>query len=302
MVAASAFKRAARMAARSVSRWVRPSGELWIVKNHYDPAVRRGFEAYSAHSQYNLIAAAYLAVAAAAADESIPEGASPADVGGYVAPLPELHKVFANSGGHYVEIDTGADTAYDSTGLMRIHRRGMDNAIGPTGNAPASASALALGIAWPAAKGGWESLAQFGQGKVRAATTVTSAAPDKVEFTVRYELAGAAVTSVSETYTLQPDVLTVASRIDGAADRWKLAFPAFLDDGRDRGAITVAPDGAEVRVGSSAQALTIATEHAQLLGAGRIGQMRGGDYESIEWSGPGKQVTYRVGAPAWRAL
>ncbi len=42
--AAGAFKRAARLALGSVKRWIRPSGELWIVKNHFDPAVRHGFE------------------------------------------------------------------------------------------------------------------------------------------------------------------------------------------------------------------------------------------------------------------
>lgn len=44
----------------------------------------------------------------AVADDSIPESASPADVGGFAIALPEFHKVFANSGGHYVEIEGGA--------------------------------------------------------------------------------------------------------------------------------------------------------------------------------------------------
>ena len=44
-------------------RWHRPSGELWIVKNRMDPAARHGYESYSFHSQYNLLAAAMLAMA-----------------------------------------------------------------------------------------------------------------------------------------------------------------------------------------------------------------------------------------------
>jgi len=300
MLAASAFKRAARLAGKSVSRWMRPSGESWVVKNHFDPAVRRGFEPYTSHSQYNLIAAAYLAIAAATADESIPEGASPADTGGFVVDLPELHKVFANSGGQYVEIDTAADPHYESTGLMRLHRPGMDNALGPGGNVPASTLPFAIGgIAWLDGKRQWESLAQFTQGMVRTATTVKTATPSKVEFSIRYSLTGAAVDGVTQAYTITPDAVTVVSRIEGGtADRWKIAFPAFIDDGRDRGAITADNEGLVVRTGTSAQSLRIvAPAGAQLQRSARIVELRSGDYEAVEWTGAGREVTFRLAAP-----
>jgi hypothetical protein len=301
MAAASAFKRAAHLAARSVRRWVRPSGELWIVKNHFDPAVRRGFEPYSSHSQYNLLAASYLAIAASASDESIPESASPADVGGFAVELPALHKVFANAGGGYLEIDTGADPDYDSTGLMRVHRADMDGAIGPGGNAPAKFLPLAAGgIAWPDGKGGWEWLAQFTQGKVKATVAVMGASPAQVDFSVRYELAGAAITAVTESYSLTPDAVSVTVRVEGgSADRWRLAFPAFVGDGAERAAIGASNEGLIVRTASSAQGLRIvAPEKAQVLRAGRIVAMRNGDYEAIEWSGSGRQVTFRLATPA----
>lgn len=287
MAAASAFKRAARLAGASVRRWVRPSGELWIVKNHFDPAVRRGFEPYSSHSQYNLLAAAYLALAAAAADESIPEGASPADVGGFVVELPELHKVFANSGGHYVEIETGADAAYDGTGVIRVHLRGMDHGLG---RAPT--------VGWPTAKGGWEVLAQFPRDKVRATTKIATAAPDKVEFSVRYDLTGASVGGVTESYTITPDALTVAAAIEGGvADRWMLVFPAFVSDGRDRAAMAATNSGLVVRTAASAQSVHIAAADAQLRRSGRIAELRNGDYEAVEWTGAGREVTYTLAAP-----
>ncbi|MEJ6020816.1 hypothetical protein [Ramlibacter sp. PS4R-6] len=301
MAAASAFKRAARQAARAVARWVRPSGELWVVKNRFDPAVRRGFEPYSSHSQYNLLAAAYLAIAASVADESIPEGPSPADAGGFAIELPALHKVFANAGGHYLEIDTAADIDYDSTGLMRVHRPDMDNAIGPNASAPAKLLPLAAGgIAWPDGKGGWEWLAQFGQGKVKASMSVATATPAKVEFSVRYELTGAAIAAVTESYSLAPDAVTVTVRLEGGtADRWRLAFPAFSGDGRERAGIGAANEGLIVRTASSAQGLRIvAPDKAQALRTGRIVALRNGDYEAIEWGGAGRQVTYRLAAPS----
>lgn len=83
-------------------RWQRPSGELWIVKNRADPADLLGYEAYSSHSQYNLLAMAMLSLAfqRAAPTESVLERAAPADVGGFVVRLPApFNKVIANAAG-----------------------------------------------------------------------------------------------------------------------------------------------------------------------------------------------------------
>ena len=62
---------------QSIARWVRPSGELWIVKNRVDPQRRHGYESYSFHSQYNLLTAAMLALAWLRADETIAEARLP---------------------------------------------------------------------------------------------------------------------------------------------------------------------------------------------------------------------------------
>jgi hypothetical protein len=53
--AACAFKRAARLSLASVRRWVNAAGDLQIVKNHVDPALRWGYEGYSFQAQYNLL-------------------------------------------------------------------------------------------------------------------------------------------------------------------------------------------------------------------------------------------------------
>lgn len=298
MPAARAFKRGAHLAAQSLGRWVRPSGEYWIVKNHFDPALRRGFEDYSSHSQYNLLAAAYLAMAWSAADDGISEGASPADVGGFVIALPEFRKIFANSGGHYVEIEAGADPHYNSTGLLRIHRRGMANDLGPSVNSPIQHFPLAVGIAWPAGDA-WESLAQFPSDKVRTRISVTKAIPERVDFAVEYDLSGAAVRSVTEHYALSPDQLTVTATIDGPVDRWRLRFPAFLTDGKDMGTVDLTGNMIAVRSNGSAQGLAILSPApSRIERTGRIAAMRSGDYEMIEAAGPGRSVAYRLAAPA----
>src|SRR6185437_10133423 len=104
---AGVYERAAHLALASMRRWIRPSGEMQIVKNWFDPAQRFGFEGYSSPSQYNLLPAAMLALAYehSAATEAVQERPAPADVGGYVLEIPSLHKVFASAGGAYVEIE-----------------------------------------------------------------------------------------------------------------------------------------------------------------------------------------------------
>ncbi len=89
--------------------------------------MRHGYESYSFHSQYNLLAAAMLAIAWSLADDRAAEAPCPAEVGGFAFALqPAFHKVFANAAGTYVEIDTGADLHYNPTGILRIHHRAVD--------------------------------------------------------------------------------------------------------------------------------------------------------------------------------
>ncbi|NOZ57171.1 MAG: hypothetical protein GXO73_10350, partial [Calditrichaeota bacterium] len=130
-LAARAFKRGARLGLASLKRWVRPTGEFWIVKNRAEPWKRWGFEGYSYHSQYNLLAASMLAVAHLAADDSIPEGVAPADVGGYVLTLddgrredfeaPGFHKTVARAGKLYVLVEHAGNHRYNPTGVLRLH-------------------------------------------------------------------------------------------------------------------------------------------------------------------------------------
>jgi hypothetical protein len=139
---AGVFRRSARLAVESIARWVRPSGELWIVKNRFDPARRHGYETYSFHSQYNLLAAALLAIASLHVDDSVEERPCPAEVGGFAFALqPAFHKVFANAGGMYVEIDTRADPEFNPTGILRVHHPAVAPQVSVSdGVSPASAN------------------------------------------------------------------------------------------------------------------------------------------------------------------
>ncbi len=267
---AGAFKRAAHLACTSMLRWQRPSGELWIVKNYADPARRHGFEGYSFHSQYNLLAVAMLAIAHERADDSIAERPMPSEIGGYVFDVREqFHKVVACAGGTYVLIDTGADITYDTTGLLRVHRAGVAHSpysgntapgrrYGPTGD-PTNLP-LTPGLAWKNADSDalWRSL---GDARLRvvprpapasaagtppapapppppqvmsAALTVRQETPQRVEFSVRYELQGEGLRPVEEDYIVTTDgTVEVATRLGGDTPpaQSRLVFPALMSDG-----------------------------------------------------------------------
>lgn len=293
--AARACKRAAHLALESTRRWTRPSGELWIVKNRFDPALRHGFEGYSFHSQYNLLAASMLATAWLLADDTIPEGAAPADVGGFVVELPEFHKVIANAGGLYLELDTAADPKFNSTGLIRVHRRGVDSLVGPTDSSPIANGPLAVGVAWPEGER-WQPLAGLGQGQVCASRlTVHDAGPDAVRFSVRYEPGQPNVHGVTELYELTPDQVRVTTTVDGEVDRLRLRYPALAFDGERAARITTDGAAATVRLGRSQSRFVVESPaHVTLRRSGEWIPSRNGFLEAIEGDAPGRRVVFTL--------
>jgi len=265
---AGAFKRAAHLALTSMRRWQRPSGEMWIVKNYADPARRHGFEGYSFHSQYNLLAVAMLAIAYERADDSIAERPIPSQAGSYVFDLREpFHKVVASAGGTYVEIETGADPTYDATGLIRVHRAGV--ALSPyTSNAsplryqgPKEETlkvGITPGIEWKA--GGdtrWRSLAEtrhhlFDNPNKPAlvesdALSNIRESAGQVAFTVRYNLKNMSASAVEEEYTVSSVGIEVVTRLVGTGiEQARLVFPALVSDGARDTRISI--EGARVEI------------------------------------------------------
>ncbi len=294
-VAARAFKRAARLALQSIRRWVRPSGELWIVKNRFDPSVRHGFEGYSFHSQYNLLAASMLATAWLFADDRIPEGVCPADVGGFVVHLPDFHKVIANAGGLYVEIDTAADPNYNSTGLLRVHKAGVEPLIGPSDGAAIRDEPLAVGIAWWEGDR-WQPLAGLGQKQMNPATvTGCEATTQRVVFAVRYPVARPLVQAVTETYELTPERVRVTVEVEGKVDRLLVRFPAFAFDGQRTSQITVQGTVVHVKIDGGEQTFLVESPSGVSLSrTGRWVRCRNGFLEPIEGEVRGQRVVYTL--------
>jgi len=237
---ASMMKRGARLSLQSLQRWQNPTGELQIVKNHFDPSLRWGYESYSYQSQYNLLPASMLSMSIFYMNESIPEAAAPADVGGFVFYLPEFHKIFANANGLYIELETAADTHYDSTGLTRFHIRNnytnISALLGPTAASEINSGGLALGPFWQRAGKNIRSLANSSEADVSNITLTYPPSNDNyhLNFIVNYTLANDSVV-VNENYTLNGTSLAVTTRVIDTSNTgftlYGIRFPAFLYDG-----------------------------------------------------------------------
>jgi hypothetical protein len=212
---------------------------LWIVKNFADPTNRHGYEGYSFHSQYNLLAMAMLAVAHERADDSIREMPVPSEFGQYVVDLRQpFHKVVAAAAGQYIVVDTAADWNFNATGLQRIHDRDVelsplsDSSAGNRTYGPANAPKLAIspGIQWknfPADT--WHSLAND---TVLKCDLESSTAPGLTRVTLRYQLKSA-LASIEQQWRIDAagvECLETLSPINPIVAT-RFVFPAMASDG-----------------------------------------------------------------------
>jgi hypothetical protein len=307
--AAGACKRAARRSLQSIGRWVRPSGELWIVKNRMDPAARHGYESYSFHSQYNLLAAAMLAVAWSRADDRIREAPCPADTGGFAFAIqPAFHKLIANAGGTYLEFDTGADLHYNPTGLLRVHRSGVPPEALADGVIAAASyqlptkptRSMALGPEWRDRAGVWHSLAAHGRDDLDPAEFVlVSASARRVEIRLTYRgrLRGGA-TAIAEHVTLTPERVEIEHRVDGDVDAVRQCWPMLATDGSTPSVMMASGRSATVARGGGGFTFEALTEGAVVSRLGVSEPCRNGLMDASVAQSTGRTIRSKVEAAA----
>ncbi|MDZ7374335.1 MAG: hypothetical protein ONB23_10245 [candidate division KSB1 bacterium] len=270
---AAAFKRGARLALQSVLRWIRPSQELWIVKNRFEPSARWGFESYSFHSQYNLLTASMLASAFTFANEEVPEGVSPADYGGFVLTLddgersdfeaPGFHKTVANCSGTYVLLEHAGDLRYNPTGLLRLHRRdarGLSDGSVNTSRYPKlrwlretdGPQTLSLSPIWEFEEER-DGLGLYGCDVLARRWDVTdSVAKDgEVRFTVTYRVPNGL--EIVRRFRLVPGTVRVREEVRGDGARAGALWPLWVFDGVERGTIAVEPGAVQFRMAGALQ-------------------------------------------------
>ncbi|XP_065838402.1 uncharacterized protein [Oscarella lobularis] len=242
LVMAKAFKRAAHLALKSVRRWINPAGGLFIVKNRFDPKLRFGYQAYSYYSNYNLLTASMLATAFLYCDDSIEEGPTFADAGGFVFEIPDFHKIFANAGGMYVEIETGADPHYDSTGLTRVHTPGVEPLIMPTAGTAENSGPLSVSPVWyDDLRKQWGSVAQVGyEEHVNYSLSVTEMSTTSVQFGITWDLgSNSSYAYLDEEFNVTPKRVEGTVFVTGRYQNLGYMFPAFLFDGKTNSSLNI---------------------------------------------------------------
>ncbi|HBK41710.1 hypothetical protein [Proteiniphilum sp. UBA1028] len=264
MKEAGAFKRAAHLSIKSISRWKRPDGSGFIVKNRFPIEVMHGYESYSAQSQYNLLACWLMSVAYLYADDSIEELPAPTDVGGYVIALQDkFHKVFANADGNYIEYDYSADPRYNATGLIRIHLKGSNPQLGPSDGIPhvwdnkkkqdLGGELYAVGPAWFDKEGKEHRLAEYtntsypdsslytaykGQLQPRIEVNAVKQKPDEVAFEITYSGEFDGVTQIKQQLTINNSGITIKDQLKGDIQKARAYYPMLVFDGEEKTIIT----------------------------------------------------------------
>lgn len=270
---AGAFKRAAHLALGSMRRWQRPSGEMWIVKNRADPAQFLGYEGYSSHSQYNLLAMAMLCIAFEHAEktDTVAERPAPADVGGFALHIEApFNKIIANAGGMYIEIDHAADLAYNATGLLRVHRSNFNPQIGPSDalsdyeiyNHPTDTkTTTAIGPSWQDAQGTWRRLGEYGRfnhgekfdRSPKAEVNIIEQTPARVSFEVVYTGDFQGPSAIVERYVVTPGEVVLTAELKNYAGPVRMTWPVLAFDGERETGITGSGRTVNVRLGNDTQ-------------------------------------------------
>jgi hypothetical protein len=143
---AGQFRHAAMLSFQSIARWRRTDGQwagsYFITKNHFDPALRVGYQPASQYSNYNGSLMFHLAEAYHARTSQIEERAAPSEIGGYALEMDkQFASAFANAGGMQLQVNLRGQVEathanrWSPLGVVRFARAGWDTRLGPADGA-----------------------------------------------------------------------------------------------------------------------------------------------------------------------
>lgn len=262
---AGAFKRAAHLSLKSISRWKRPDGSGFIVKNRFPVETMHGYESYSAQSQYNLLACWLMSVAYLYSNDLIKEQPSPADVGGFVIPMQDVfHKIFANAGGNYIEYELSGDPRYNATGLIRIHLKNSNPQLGPSDAVPhkwdnkvkkdLGGELLSVGPAWFDMEGKEHRLSEYTNisfpnislysaynsttlPEIKVA--ILEQKPEIVKFEISFAGEFAGLSRITQQITIDSEGVLVKDNLTGKIKGMRVYYPMLVEDGEEKTRIKI---------------------------------------------------------------
>jgi hypothetical protein len=238
---AGQYRRAASLAYNSIHRWRRADGEwagsFYVTKNHFDPAMRVGYQPASNYGNYNGALMIHLAEAYLARTTDIPEQPAPSEIGGYAFALdPKFAAAVANAGGMHLHAALRGDTrkTYDmywtSLGVNRFGRAGWDSRLGPSdGHREPAGRGVSFAPTW-LEDGKWVRLADIPE-RYRGKFSVQFAHPLLVRCAIDYASYKGAGPTFRHEFMIIPDGVLATCRATGTTD-FGVTWPLLKDDGR----------------------------------------------------------------------
>ena len=268
---AAACKRGARLALLSILPWLRPDGDLQIVKNRFDPCERHGHERYSIHTTYNLWTASALALGDLMANTETLEKSIPSEASSYgIFTGADFHQVICANRGCYFQVDVMGDVTRDPSGLVRLNRTGCNSQIGPSDGAVPAPLYTVLGTtdrflshapAWQDHLGNWHRLAgiaatpEGAQAHLLPVVAFHHEPDGTVRCTIDYFGCKSGARHIRLDYRLTPENLTIGYEAEGRLAGLRAEFPLFAYDGLQYSDIRIQEDA--IRVEFRGSRLTI---------------------------------------------
>lgn len=239
---AGQFRHAAMLAFQSISRWRRTDGEwagsYYVTKNHFDPALRVGYQDASQYSNYNGSLMFHLAEAYGSRKSAIAEHPAPSEIGGYtIATDAEYSSVFANAGGMQMQANLRGQIAVSSgnfwtpLGVVRFARPGWETRLGPSDGALTAEGGVTFAPTF--LEGGrWLRLASLSPRYI-GEWSVQFVHPLLIRCAIEYHpRAGQTGPTFRNEFVLTPDgVLSTVTKTSAEDQLWGVTWPLMLNDG-----------------------------------------------------------------------
>jgi len=239
---AGQFRHASLLAFQSIGRWRRTdgpwSGSYYVTKNHFDPALRVGYQDASQYSNYNGSLMFHLAEAYRARSAAIEERPAPSEIGGYALALdPEYASAMANAGGFQIQANLRGQTAESSgnywtpLGVVRFARVGWETRLGPADGALTATGGVTFAPAF-SENGQWLRLASL-SARYEGEWSVQFVHPLLVRCTLSYHpRQGQSGPSFRNEFVLTPDgVLSTLVKTSPEEQSWGVTWPLLENDG-----------------------------------------------------------------------
>jgi hypothetical protein len=239
---AGQYRHAAMLAFQNIQRWKRTDGEwagsYYITKNHFDPALRVGYQEASQYSNYSGSFMFHLAEAYEIRRTAIAEHPAPAEIGGYAIAMDrEFGAAFANAGGMQIEAnmrgqgEASSGNRWTPLGVVRFARAGWDTRLGPADGALTSSGGVSFAPAFREA-GQWLRMADLST-RYEGFWSASFVHPLLVRCAVAYRpKPGQNGPSFRNDLIVTPDgVMSTMTKTSADQTEWAVTWPLLENDG-----------------------------------------------------------------------